>query len=65
MKRKELRNIATKIAKCEQIIRSGEDKNAAKRAEDEIMKLSAGVADLDDLVAIDELVMEILEKEKN
>lgn len=65
MKHKELKNIAAKIAKCELIIQAGEDTEAAKRAEEEIMRLSANVGNLDDLMAIDELVMDILEKEKN
>lgn len=65
MKRKELKNIAVKIAKCERIIQNSEDKQAAKRAEEEIMKLSSAVGNLEELLVIDELVMDILEKDKN
>ena len=62
MKKKELKNLAAKIAKCEKIIQTSDDKKAVKRAEDEIMKLSSCVDSLEDMTAIDELVMELLEK---
>ena len=62
MKKKELKNLAAKIAKCERIIQTSEDKKAVKRAEDEIMKLSSCVDSLEDMTAIDELVVELLEK---
>ena len=62
MKRKELKNLAQKIAKCEIIIQTSDDKDKVARAEQEIMRISSSVADLDDMLVIDELVMEILEK---
>ncbi len=62
MKKKELKNLATKIAKYERIIQTSDDKKAIAQAEQEIMKLSSSVDSLDDMVAIDELVMELLEK---
>lgn len=65
MKRKELKNLANKIAKYEQIIQTSDDFQAIKRAENEIMNLSASVDSLEDMVLIDEMVMEILDKSKN
>ena len=62
MKKKELKNLAAKIAKCERIIQTSDDKKAIRQAEDEIMELSGRVMSLEDMVAIDELVMELLEK---
>ena len=62
MKRKELKNLAEKIAKCEKIIQTSADTKEKAKAEQEIMRISSSVADLDDLLQIDELVMEILEK---
>ena len=62
MKKKELKNLAAKIAKCEKIIQTSDDKKAIRQAEDEIMELSGKVTSLEDMVAIDELVMELLEK---
>lgn len=62
MKKKELKNLAAKIAKCERIIQTSYDKKAVHQAEEEIMRLSSSVDRLEDMVAIDELVMELLEK---
>ena len=62
MKQKEIKNLAQKIAKYERIIQTSDDKKLVRQAEEEIMKLSCSVTSLDDMVAIDELVMELLEK---
>ena len=62
MKKKEMKNLAAKIAKCERIIMLNEDPKAVKQAEEEIMRISSSVHSLEDMVAIDELVMEMLEK---
>lgn len=62
MKKKELKNLAAKIAKYERIIQTSDDKKAVRQAEEEIMRLSSSVDSLEDMVAIDELVMELLEK---
>lgn len=65
MKKKELKNLATKIAKCERIIQTSDNKKVIHQAEEEIMRLSSSVDKLEDMVAIDELVMELLLLEKN
>lgn len=62
MKQKEIKNLAQKIAKYERIIQTSDDKKQVRQAEKEIMKLSSSVSSLEDMVAIDELVMEMLEK---
>ena len=62
MKQKEIKNLAQKIAKYERIIQTSDDKKLVRQAEEEIMKLSSSVTSLDDMVAIDEAVMELLEK---
>ncbi len=62
MKKKELKNLAEKIAKYEKIIQTSESKEESHKAEMEIMRLASQVHKLEDMVAIDELVMEILEK---
>ena len=64
MKKKELKNLAQKIAKAEMIIQSSTSSTAEKsKAEQEIMRLSSHVDSLEDIVIIDELVQEILEKQ--
>ena len=62
MKQKEIKNLAQKIAKYERIIQTSDDKKLVHQAEEEIMRLSSSVDSLEDMVAIDELVMELLEK---
>ena len=62
MKKKELKNLAAKIAKCEKIIQTSDDKKAIRQAENEIIELSGRVMSLEDMIVIDELVMEMLEK---
>ena len=62
MKKKELKNLAQKIAKAELIIQTSDDPKAVKRAEQEIMSLSGQVDNLEDMVIIDELVQDLLDK---
>ena len=64
MKKKELKNLAQKIAKAERVIQSPDSTTAEKsKAEQEIMRLSSHVDKLEDMIIIDEMVQEILEKE--
>lgn len=60
MKRKELKSLANKIAKLEQIIQRNEDPKQVQQAKDEIMKLSGHVDSLEDIMLMDELIQDIL-----
>lgn len=60
MKRKELKELAKKIAKAELIIQRNEDPKQVQQAKDEIMKLSGHVDSLEDIVLMDEFVQDIL-----
>lgn len=62
MKRKEIQQLAKKIAKQELILRTSTDMAEKQRAEMEIIKLSSGIRSLEDIEAIDEAVQDILEK---
>lgn len=62
MKRKEIRRLAEKIAAQEKIIQVSQDVESKKRAELEIQKLSSQIDNLDTMFVLDELVLEILEK---
>ena len=62
MKRKELKNLAQKIAKFERIVQTSDDPAEIRKAQQEIMVLSSKVQNMEDIIAIDELVQEILEK---
>lgn len=62
MKRKELKALATKIAKSEYVIQTSSDPKVIRKAQDDIMDLSGRVQSLEDMVIIDELVSDMLEK---
>lgn len=63
MKKKEMKEVAKKIAKLELIIQDPlSTTEAKKKAEKEIMNISFNVGNLSDLDSIDEMVQEILEK---
>ena len=64
MKRKEIKNLAQKIAKYERIIQMS-DKKIKAQAEEEIMKVSSSIHSLEDMMAIDELVLELLNEENS
>lgn len=60
MKRKELKNLAKKIAQVEHIIQTSDNQDEIQRAQMEIMTLSSHVDSLDDITIIDEMVQELL-----
>lgn len=61
MKKKELKQLASKIAKQERIIQDPNSTNEQKkRAESEILTLSSHVETLEDITIIDELIQDIL-----
>lgn len=62
MKKKELKNLAKKIAKYELIVQTSTDKKEIRRAQEEIMALSGCVESIEDMSALDELIQDILEK---
>lgn len=62
MKRKELKNLAQKIAKLESVVQNSENEAEVKRAQEEIMKLCGCVESIDDITIIDEMVQELLTK---
>lgn len=60
MKRKELKNLAKKIAQAEHIIQTSDNQDEIQRAQMEIMTLTSHVDSLDDITIIDEMVQELL-----
>lgn len=62
MKNKELKAIANKIAKYEQIIETSDDKKEVSKAQNEIMRLASSIPSMEDMERIDEMVMELLKK---
>ena len=60
MKKKELKNLAKKIADAEYIIQNSDDAKAVAKAQDAILELSGKVSSVENMLALDELVQEIL-----
>lgn len=60
MKRKELKNLAKKIAQAEHIVQTSDNQDEIQWAQMEIMTLSSHVDSLDDITIIDEMVQELL-----
>lgn len=62
-KKKFLKQIAFQIAKCEKIIQINSDNEAIKeKAMEKIERLSSQLTSLEDFVYVDELVLNLLEK---
>ena len=62
MKQKEIKNLAQKIAKYERIVQTSDDNKVVRQAQEKIMELTSSVTSFEEMVAIDEYVMELLEK---
>jgi hypothetical protein len=62
MKDKELRNLAKKIAKLEQQLATCNNPDLIPEIEDSIVKLSGKVNNIVDMVKLDELIQENLQK---
>lgn len=62
MKQKEIKNLAKKIAQQETIIQTTTNLEEKHRAENEIIKLSACVKSIEDMVALDEAIQDLLIK---
>ncbi len=62
MKKKELKNLAKKIAKYELILQNSTDEKEKKQAQSEIMKLSSEVHSFEDIDLLDEMIQELLKK---
>ena len=62
MKKKELKNLAKKIAECEYIIQTSQDDYDKEQAKNDIFKLTNGIHSFEDLDLMDEMVQEFLAK---
>ena len=60
MKKKELKTLAKRIADAEFIIQTSSDKKEINDAKQKIMELSNHAIDLEDIMALDELIQDIL-----
>ena len=60
MKKKELKNLAKRIADAEFVIQTSSDKDEINKAKKTIMELSNHAIELEDIIALDEMVQDIL-----
>ena len=60
MKRKELKNLAKKIVAAEHTIQTSSDPVQIAKAQDQIIELSGHALSMEDMIAIDEFVQELL-----
>lgn len=60
MKKKELKNLAKKIAAAERILSTSADPAEKKKAEEDILILSGKVTNLADMCLLDDMVQDIL-----
>lgn len=62
MKKKELKNLAKKIAECERVIQTSQNSQEIHDAQNQIVKLSGSVKTFEDMMILDEMIQELLEK---
>lgn len=62
MKQKELKNFAKQIVEAEKIIKANEDKQKVYQAQQKVMDITNRLNSLDDILLLDELVQEIMDK---
>ncbi len=62
MKKKELKNLAQKIADYEYILETSDNQDAINNAQKSIMQLTSKVKDFQDLDTLDEMIQDILKK---
>ena len=62
MRKKEIKNLAKRIAACELVLKDSEDKQEIAKAQNEIMNITSQITSINDLLAIDAIVVELLEK---
>ena len=62
MKKKELKALAQQIAKYEKVVQTSTNKNEVRDAQMKIMNLSESVDSLEDMMALDEIIQDMLKK---
>ena len=62
MKQKEIKNLAKKIAQQEMLLQKATSTEEKQRIEQEIIRLSACVKTVDDMVSLDEAIQDLLMK---
>lgn len=61
MNKKELKNLAKKIAECERIIQSSNDKEKIARAKEQELYYSSKLGSLEEMLVVDEMIQKFLD----
>lgn len=65
LKRKELKQLAEKLAKLELVLQKESDPETVKQTKNKIIELTGHVDDYEDLFILDEYIQKILDKQKS
>ena len=65
MTKKQMKQLATKIANLEIIIQTSDDENAVREAKNKMIQLNESAElDLNDMIKLDAMISDLLNKEK-
>ncbi len=62
MKKKDLKKFAKRLAELESIIQTSDDYDKRQLAQNEVLDISNKITDVEDMLTLDAMVQEILEK---
>ena len=62
MKKKDLKKFAKRLAELETIIQTSDDYDKRQLAQNEVLDISNKIIDVEDMLTLDAMVQEILEK---
>jgi short-subunit dehydrogenase involved in D-alanine esterification of teichoic acids len=62
MKKKDLKKFAKRLAELETIIQTSDDYDKRQLAQNEVLDISNKITDVEDMLTLDAMVQEILEK---
>lgn len=62
MNRKEMKNLAKKIAKIEQVLQASTDATEKRELEEQIFALTSHITSLEEMTEIDDMILSLLEE---
>ena len=62
MNRKEMKNLAKKIVKIEQVLQASTDATEKRELEEQIFALTSHITSLEEMMEIDDMILSLLEE---
>lgn len=62
MNRKEMKNLAKKIAQIEQVLQESTDTTEKRELEEKLFALTSHITSLDEMIELDDMVISLLEE---